>query len=148
VFSDVLLILDEARDDKHVVEHLRVFVLRILLQRFDENSNEDFSRSFYVLWFVEFFSGQRTEFMPKRGSWLVHRGDAVVTSQNEIEDKDPLRVVWFVIIALAAVLSGAIAAVVTSALSAASLVVLSSAAGAFVAAFGLGVKVHDFFRTP
>jgi hypothetical protein len=59
-----------------------------------------------------------------------------------------LRVVWFVIITLTAVLAAAIAAVVTSALGAGALVVLSSAAGVFLAIFGLGVKVYDFFRAP
>jgi hypothetical protein len=101
-----------------------------------------------MLWFFEFFPGYRAVFIPKRGSWFVRCGDAVMTSQNEIEDKNALRVVWFVIIALTAVLAAAIAAVVTSALGAVALVVLSSAVGTFLAIFGLGVKVHDFFRTP
>ncbi len=45
-----------------------------------------------------------------------------------------------------AVPAAAIAAVGTSALGAVPLVVLSSAVGVFLAVFGLGVKVHDFFR--
>ena len=103
---------------------------------------------FFLFSFFEFFSGYGAVFVPERGSWFVRRGDAVMTSQNEIEDKNALRVVWFVIIALSAVLAAAIAAVVTSALGAVALVVLSSAVGVFLAVFGLGVKVHDFFRTP
>jgi len=101
-----------------------------------------------MLSFFEFFFDYRAVFAPERGSWFVRRGDAVMTSQDEIEDKNALRVVWFVIIALTAVLAAVIAAVVTSALGAVALVALSSAVGALLAVFGLGVKVYDFFRTP
>lgn len=71
-----------------------------------------------------------------------------MTSQNEIEDKNALKVVWFVIITLTAVLAAAIAAVVTSVLGTGPLVVLPSTLGTFLAVFGLGVQVYGFFRTP
>jgi len=100
-----------------------------------------------MLSFAEFFFGYGAVFVPECGSWFVRRGDVVMTSRNEVGDKNALRVVWFVIIALTAVLAAAIASVVTSALGTAALVVLSSAVGAFLAVFGLGVKVYDFFRT-
>jgi hypothetical protein len=75
------------------------------------------------------------------------RGDVVMTNENDIENKNALRAVWFVIVTLAAVLAAAITAVVTSALGAVAFVVLSSTVAAFLAAFGLSVKGYDFFRT-
>lgn len=103
---------------------------------------------FFVLLFIfvlmELFFGYGGFAVPRLGSWFVRCGVAVMKSMG---NENALRAVWFVIIALSAVLVAAIVAMVTSVLGAPALTVLSSAGVSFASAFGLGITIHRFFRT-
>lgn len=112
--------------------------------------SEDFFVEFFFLeffflefFFVEFFFGSGIMFVPKRGFRLVRCGGVVMTS----ESGNALRVVWFAFIVLAAVVVAVVTALATILLHAPALVVLSSTAIAFTGMFGLGIAVHNFFRT-